>query len=168
MATLRTWSKRNKLMLLKGVKKYGHTNIAEISKLIPDKSPECIKAMINKYIALARVTNEKNENHYKRWLNPELFPPTETVIPQALLYIYLFEKYPKDPKYDYRQIYYFLYQIMLGNPPIDLPLKQRKILYNLLSEITSEIWPKCQSEIVDYVGNLYKKLRAKRVYPGKK
>ncbi|XP_033347194.1 uncharacterized protein LOC117232127 [Bombus vosnesenskii] len=164
------WTNNDKKILLEGLKKYGAENVEAISKMLPNMSFEDIKWKIAEYSEMAEYLYE--HELINNWMNCGMFEPGDSLIPEALLFIHLFEKHPSPSEaegFNFRAIYNFLYRSCLG--PVsyfDLSPKDRDLLCILLSRLERKIWPKCEKDIWEYVGNTYNKRHIKKVYPGKR
>lgn len=89
------WSKEEKRLLLKGFKKYGHTDIQNLAKLIPSKSQTAIKSMIvNTMTAARRSTRPIKTPPIDMWLEQTSLDDTNSLISQAIYFISLFERHP--------------------------------------------------------------------------
>ncbi|CAD1475628.1 unnamed protein product [Heterotrigona itama] len=164
------WTNSDKKTLLEALKKYGSENIEAISKMLPNITFEDIRWKIAEYSEMAEYFYE--HKLINNWINCGLFESEDSFVPEALLFIHLFEKHPSPSEtedFDFRAIYSFLYRSCLE--PVsyfDLSPKDRDLLCILLSRLEHKIWPKQQQDIWEYVGNTYNKRYIKKVYPGKK
>ncbi|KAF3429383.1 hypothetical protein E2986_03183 [Frieseomelitta varia] len=164
------WTNSDKKILLEGLKKYGSENIEAISKMLPNITFEDIEWKIAEYSEMAEYLYE--HKLINNWISCGLFESGDSLVPEALLFIHLFEKHPSPSEtegFDFRAIYSFLYRSCLE--PVsyfDLSPKDRDLLCILLSRLEHKIWPKQQKDIWEYVGNTYNKRYIKKVYPGKK
>ncbi|KAK9294295.1 hypothetical protein QLX08_011047 [Tetragonisca angustula] len=164
------WTNNDKKILLEGLKKYGSENIEAISEMLPNITFEDIRWKIAEYSEMAEHLYE--HKLINNWINCGLFESGDSLVPEALLFIHLFEKHPSPSEtegFDFRAIYNFLYRSCLE--PVsyfDLSPKDRDLLCILLSRLEHKIWPKQQKDIWEYVGNTYNKRNIKKVYPGKK
>ncbi|CAK9816519.1 hypothetical protein ANTPLA_LOCUS9000 [Anthophora plagiata] len=163
------WNNKDKKILLEALKKYGSENIEAISKMLPNIPSQVIKSKISEYSLMAEhlCENELLNN----WLKCGLYHPGDSLIPQALLFIQLFEEHPRPSEaegYDIRAIYNFLYRSCFEQLSyFDLSSKDRDLLCFLLSKVEQKLWPQCQSDIWQYIGRVYNKRNIKKVYPGK-
>ncbi|XP_043795105.1 uncharacterized protein LOC122716262 isoform X1 [Apis laboriosa] len=164
------WNIKDKKILLEALQKYGSENIEAISKMLPNISLEDIKSTISKYSEIAK--NLYEDELLNKWLKCGLYQPEDSLIPEALLFIQLFENHPSPSElegYDIRSIYNFLYRSCFGQSSyFDLSPKDRDLLCFLISKIEQKVWPKCKTDIWEYVGKVYNKRNIKKVYPGKK
>ncbi|XP_053974284.1 uncharacterized protein LOC128885931 [Hylaeus anthracinus] len=163
------WSNRDKRILLEALKKYGSENITAISNTLLHIPPEAIKSKIAEYSGMAE---ELQENELlNNWLNCGSYKPGDSLIPEALLFIQLFENHPSPSEvegYDFKAIYKFLYHSCLEQTSFfDLSRKDRNMLCSSLSKVENKSWPKCQKELWEYVGRAYNRINIKKVYPGK-
>ncbi|XP_076656549.1 uncharacterized protein LOC143361209 isoform X2 [Halictus rubicundus] len=161
------WSNTDKRTLLEALKKYGDENIPAISEMLPHISPENIKSKISEYSYLASISPE---NELIKWLNYGIYKPGDSLIPEALLFISLFEDHPSPVDadgYDFRAIYNFLYRLCLEESPSDLSENDLNLLFSCLSNIEEKVWPKQKKDILAYAGRVYNKIHIKKVYPGK-
>ncbi|XP_034184447.2 uncharacterized protein LOC117606269 [Osmia lignaria lignaria] len=160
------WSTKDKKILLEALKKYGSEDISALSRMLPNISPKNIKSKISEYSQMA----EGEVELLNKWLKCGLYEPRDSLLPEALLFIQLFEDHPppSESGYDFRAIYNFLYRSCVEEPPFfDLSSNDTDILYSLLSKIEQKSWPKHQKHLWEYVGRIYNKRNIKRVYPGK-
>lgn len=88
------WTNEDKVKLLQGLKVYGHNDYHTIAKkLLPSKSVSAVRSMIYKYVCAAK--NElRNENPLDDWLQSDALRDDSSMVPEALLYISLFEDHP--------------------------------------------------------------------------
>lgn len=100
------WSTKDKKILLEALKKYGSEDISAISKMLPNISPENIKSKISEYSQMA----EGEDELLNKWLKCGLYEPRDSLIPEALLFIQLFEDHPppSESGYDFRYTYFTL------------------------------------------------------------
>ncbi|XP_031840744.1 uncharacterized protein LOC116430563 [Nomia melanderi] len=162
------WSDADKRTLLEALKKHGSNNITAISKMLPCISPENIKLKISEYSTMAN--NLYETEILDEWLNSGIYKPGDSLIPEALLFIYLFEDHPTTEAdgYDFRAIYKFLYRSCFEQPShLDLSEKDLNLLYYALYKVQNKVWPNYRKEIWEYVGKIYNKKNIKKVYPGK-
>ncbi|KAG7211287.1 hypothetical protein KM043_010589 [Ampulex compressa] len=165
------WPDCIKIAFLRALKKYGHKNVRLLSKELPGVPTKDIRAMINKYQTISRFVIKEKQSPLSQWLLCGLFKPEESVLPQALLYICLFEKHPTPlecKNCDFRAIYNFLYCLSSGQTLPNLSPATERVLYGLLSDIMNQVWPASQKEIFDYLGNIYNRRKIQRVYSGKR
>lgn len=100
------WATKDKEILLQALKKYGSKNIEAISKLLPNIASQEIKTKISEYSELAKLLYE--DELLNKWLNCGLYKPGDSLIPQALLFIQLFENQPSTSEsdgYDFRYVH---------------------------------------------------------------
>ncbi|KOC60686.1 hypothetical protein WH47_07429 [Habropoda laboriosa] len=163
------WSNKDKRILLEALKKYGSENVGAISKMLPNIPLQDIKTKIFEYSLMAKYLCE-NEL-LNNWLKCGLYHPEDSLIPEALLFIQLFEDHPSPSEtegYNIRAIYNFLYRSCFEQLSYyDLSSKDRDLLCFLLSKVEQKSWPQCQSDIWQYIGRVYNKRNIKNVYPGK-
>ncbi|CAL7940114.1 unnamed protein product [Xylocopa violacea] len=163
------WNSKNKKILLEALKRYGPENIEAISKMLPSISSQDIKLKISEYSEEARKLYE--DELLNKWLNCGLYKSEDSLIPEALLFIYLFEDHPPPSEmdgYNIKAIYNFLYDSCYQRTSyLDLSAKDRELLCFLLSRIERRVWPECQQEMMEYIGTVYNKRNIKKVYPGK-
>ncbi|XP_076382248.1 uncharacterized protein LOC143260497 [Megalopta genalis] len=162
------WSNMDKQRLLEALKKHGAENINAISEMLPHVSSENITLKIQEYSNLANNSPE-NESLCK-WLDSGIYEPGDSLIPEALLFILLFEDHPSPIEaagYDFRAIYDFLYRSCLEETSSDLSGKDLNLLCSFLSTIENRVWPKHERDILAYVGRTCGKMKVKKVYPGK-
>ncbi|XP_003704865.1 uncharacterized protein LOC100882043 [Megachile rotundata] len=160
------WNTKDKKTLLEALRKYGPDNIAALSEMLPHISPEHIESKIAEYSLIA----ESEDQLLNKWLNCGLYHPGDSLVPEALLFIQLFEDHPPPSElgYDLRAIYNFLYRSCSEEPPFfELSTEDMNILYSLLSKIEEKSWPKYQKHLLEYVGSIYNKRHIRKVYPGK-
>ncbi|XP_017882267.1 uncharacterized protein LOC108626215 [Ceratina calcarata] len=161
------WSKNDKEVLLEALEKYGSENIQAISKMLPRIPPREIKSKILEYSKIA--ANLENNQCLDKWL--KLYQPGDSMIPEALLFISLFEEHPPPSElegHDIRAIYNFLYRCCYEEPSLfDLSQKDRNFLLLLMVKVQQKIWPKCQGELLQYVSKISSAKKIRRVYPGK-
>ncbi|XP_015586325.1 uncharacterized protein LOC107263527 [Cephus cinctus] len=166
------WTKAEKCALLKSLKKYGHKDISKIAETIPSKSQSDIKILIDKFTKQARCKKHiKTESPIDNWLASGMFPDTDTLIPEALLFIQLYEKHPPEEQTggcNLREVYNFLYRMVLGQPTVGISPEVEKTVYYLISNITREVWPASRTEILNEIAKLPAKQKCLKVYPGKK
>lgn len=106
------WNIKDKKILLEALQKYGSENIDAISKMLPNISLEDIKSTISKYSEIAK--NLYEEELLNKWLKCGLYQPEDSLIPEALLFIQLFENHPSPSElegYDIRYVYMCVYII---------------------------------------------------------
>ncbi|XP_076171900.1 uncharacterized protein LOC143148939 isoform X2 [Ptiloglossa arizonensis] len=86
------WNNNDKRILLEALKKYGSENVPAISNMLLHIPPQVIKAKISEYSVMAKDLYE-NEL-LNKWLKCGLYKPGDSLIPEALLFIQLFENHP--------------------------------------------------------------------------
>ncbi|XP_012287423.1 uncharacterized protein LOC105703534 isoform X3 [Orussus abietinus] len=99
------WTVKEKQKLLKGLRKYGHMDIHGMCKVLPGRTPGSIKAKINEYASRIRGKGD-DLSPLETWLKSDIFQERDSIIPQALKLIQLFEKHPPSEKCagcDFRQ-----------------------------------------------------------------
>lgn len=99
------WTREEKILLFKAIKSYGHEDINHISEMLPLKSLESISDKLNDIITSAENTKNAEEYSLSAWLHCGLFDKKPNLLPQALLFIHLFEKQPlitKNSSCDFR------------------------------------------------------------------
>ncbi|KZC09422.1 hypothetical protein WN55_11165 [Dufourea novaeangliae] len=137
--------------------------------MLPHLSPEDIKLKIFEYSKMAKSLYE-NEL-LNKWSSCGLYKLGDSILPEVLLFIHLFEDHP--PPYeadghDFRAIYEFLYRSCFEQTSyFDLPKKDMNLLCSTLIKIENKVWPYCQKDIWEYLGKVYKRRNIKKVYPGK-
>ena len=163
------WDSHDKRVLLDALNKYGSKDIAAISKMLPNMPVEAVQSKISEYSTIAERLYE-NEL-IDKWMECGLYKPGDSVVPEALLFIGLFEDHPSPSEaggYDFRAIYDFLYRSCFERTSFfDLSEKDRNLLCSSLSKIEKKVWPACQKEIWEYVGRVYNKRKIKKVYTAK-
>ncbi|XP_076284555.1 uncharacterized protein LOC143211034 isoform X1 [Lasioglossum baleicum] len=162
-----SWSNTDKRTLLEALKKYGDENILAISEMLPHISPVNIKLKISEYSDLASISQE---NELDKWLNYGIYEPGDSLIPEALLFISLFEGQPSPVDadgYDFRAIYNFLYHLCLEESPSDLSENDLSLLCSSLSNIEDRVWPNQKKDILAHAGRANSKMNIKKVYQGK-
>ncbi|XP_012287424.1 uncharacterized protein LOC105703534 isoform X4 [Orussus abietinus] len=95
----------------------------------------------------------------------------DSIIPQALKLIQLFEKHPPSEKCagcDFSEAYKFLYDLTVGNNSTDCPSATKEMIYCVIARIKRDIWPSTNKQILDQLCRLDSKTKAVKVYPGKK
>lgn len=161
------WSNNDKEILLAALEKYGSENIQAISKMLPKISPREIKSKILEYSEIA--ADLENHQCLDNWL--KLYQPGDSMIPEALLFISLFEEHPPPSKlegHDIGAIYNFLYRSCYEETSLcDLSPKDRNLLFLLMAKVQQKVWPKCQAELLQYVSKMSTAKKKRRVYPGK-
>lgn len=103
------WNIKDKKILLEALQKYGSENIDAISKMLPNIPLEDIKSTISKYSETAK--NLYEDELLNKWLKCGLYQPEDSLIPEALLFIQLFENHPSPSElegYDIRYIYIYI------------------------------------------------------------
>lgn len=88
------WTEKEKKTLLIALKKFGYTDIQNISNELPSKSKPALRIMINKLRLAAKKCTSRRENQIDMWLDSGLFNEHDTVIPQILKFISIFENHP--------------------------------------------------------------------------
>ncbi|XP_029047948.2 LOW QUALITY PROTEIN: uncharacterized protein LOC114878370 [Osmia bicornis bicornis] len=157
---------KDKKILLEALKKYGSEDISALSRMLPNISPKNIKSKISEYSQMA----EGEVELLNKWLKCGLYEARDSLIPEALLFIQLFEDHPppSESGYDFRAIYNFLYRSCVEEPPFfDLSSNDTDILYSLLSKIEEKSWPKHQKHLWEYVGRIYNKRNIKEYIQGR-
>lgn len=89
------WSTADKRALLNALQKHGHMDIKKLSEALPHKSPKAIKNMIVSTMTAARRSTKTGQTPpIDMWLEQASSDETNALIPQALLFISLFERHP--------------------------------------------------------------------------
>lgn len=88
------WTETEKKTLLKGLQTYGSDDICALEKVLPNKSSIAIRQMIEKYRALADLGKKDVNSPLDIWLRSGLFNEEHKQVPEALLFISLFEDHP--------------------------------------------------------------------------
>ncbi|XP_034950194.1 uncharacterized protein [Chelonus insularis] len=169
-ATKKKWDEDEKTTLLSALQKYGYTDIDNIAKEFPHKTKAAVRAMINKLYAIAQKSNTTQSDHIDAWLESEYFSNTNTMIPEALRFISLFEDHPPPEDSagcDFKALYDLLHRATLGQPFINSTPMTLETIFYILKQITEEVWPKCEEEVDLYLENLLQQ-KTRKVYGPKK
>ncbi|KAK0180735.1 hypothetical protein PV327_003089 [Microctonus hyperodae] len=164
------WTEKEKKTLLAALKKFGYTDIQNISNELPSKSKSALRIMINKLRLAAKKCTSRRESQIDLWLESGLFDEDDTVIPQILKFISIFENHPsfnENPGCNFKVIYDILSQATRGVLPDDTSQLECEIISYILNEITHGVWPVHENDICEFVDNL-EKSKAKYCYPPKK
>ncbi|KAK0079379.1 hypothetical protein PV325_001340 [Microctonus aethiopoides] len=164
------WTEKEKKTLLIALKKFGYTDIQNISNELPSKSKPALRIMINKLRLAAKKCTSGKENQIDMWLDSGLFNEHDTVIPQILKFISIFENHPsldKSPGCNFKVIYDILSQATLGIVPADTSQNECEIISYILNEISRGVWPVHEGDIIEFIDNL-EKSKAKYCYPPKR
>lgn len=156
----KTWSEADKRVLLSGLKKHGHTDIKSLAKILPNKSPAAIKAMITSLMLAARRSTKENKiPPIDMWLAQSSIDETNSLIPQALSFISMFERHPRPEECggcDLRAAYDYIYRMTEGHPMVAMPTKTRRIVYRVISKTVSKLRLKSPETLLMLINNLYK------------
>lgn len=109
------WDSHDKTVLLDALNKYGSKDIAAISKMLPNMPAEAIRSKISEYSTIAERLYE-NEL-IDKWTECGLYKPGDSVVPEALLCIGLFEDHPSPSEaggYDFRYVFYLM--LLISHP----------------------------------------------------
>ena len=104
------WTNNDKKILLEGLKKYGSENIEAISEMLPNITFEDIRWKIAEYSEMAEHLYE--HKLINNWINCGLFESGDSLVPEALLFIHLFEKHPSPSEtegFDFRYMNCLIY-----------------------------------------------------------
>lgn len=88
------WTEYEKKVLLRGLREHGSEDIESLQSLLPNKTCISIVRMIRKYQAIAELGKKNINSPLDIWLRSGLFEDRDSMIPEALLFIHLFEKHP--------------------------------------------------------------------------
>lgn len=107
------WSDNDKRILLEALKTHGSKNILVISKMLPNIPPHLIRLKIAEY---SKIAEDKYEHELlNKWLGSGVYEPGDSLVPEALLCIALFEDHPPPSEaegYDFK----YMLQVVLIVP----------------------------------------------------
>ncbi|XP_046733710.1 uncharacterized protein LOC124403979 [Diprion similis] len=154
------WTNDEKILLLKGLKKYGHKDVPSIAKLVPSKSPIAVKTMIlNTMMAARRSTKPGRKPPINMWLERTSLDDTNSLIPQALKFISLFERHPAAENCggcDLRAAYDFVSRMTRNQPTAELSTNTRRIIFKAISKTVSKMRLSSPESLFQSINNVTK------------
>ncbi|XP_046409725.1 uncharacterized protein LOC124297368 [Neodiprion virginianus] len=154
------WTNDEKVLLLKGLKKYGHKDISSIAKLVPSKSPVAVKTMIlNTMMAARRSTKPGRTPPINMWLERTSLDDTNSLIPQALQFISLFERHPAAANCggcDLRAAYDYVSRMTRNQPTAELSTNTRRIIFKAISKTVSKMRLSSPESLFQAINNVNK------------
>ena len=164
------WSKTERETLLNLLKAEGHTNYERIAQGLPNKSVSAVRSMINKYAVLAKSLKPGIVDPLDYWLHSYFSSETEKIIPQALLFIRLFEDHPTIEEtngVDIGAIYEFIYRSILGQSISGIPPETWKAFTNEMTVACNYVTNASEREVLTYLSTLNAKQKPLRDYSRK-
>ncbi|EZA54846.1 hypothetical protein DMN91_006877 [Ooceraea biroi] len=166
------FSKENDFIaLLKTIFRRGYPDLP--SDILPGKSAEERQFAIKLLHEQAKRVLEIKPT-LVNWLQSGLFVDEEFNVPLALLLIEWYEQHPtpyqENGECNFREIYHFIYKMVMNQPVPYLSHNSAKVLHTLLSEVIDEVWPSSQDDVMDYLNHTYSYSRPglRRTYSRKK
>ncbi|XP_058790653.1 uncharacterized protein LOC131663907 [Phymastichus coffea] len=165
------WTETEKKTLLKGLQAYGPDDICKLKQILPNKSSLAIQQMIEKYRAMADLGKKDINSPLDIWLRSGLFNKEHQLVPEALLFISLFEDHPPPEEtagFDLKQAYNLLYEATKGQITSSISRKTGEMFRDLILTLDKEIWPSNESETTDYLVTKLTSGEAERTYRRKR
>lgn len=144
------WTKVEKAQLLEGLKIAGDSNISDLVKFVPTKSPFQIEYFINCLKRRSSKIIEKDEKYFLldlwskkiKHLSKKVDRFNYDSVPIGLLLISLIEDFPSPQQangVNFRELYEYLFCLMSELPLPKLDRKTKRFLHHSLQEVESDI-----------------------------
>ncbi|XP_063910249.1 uncharacterized protein LOC135127652 isoform X3 [Zophobas morio] len=160
-----SWTMKDKKKLLMALQQYGPHNIAEVQKLLPDKTITDIRLAFEKYSLLAAEKISQQEQNcdedsaINQWI--KVIKKTQDshngvvdILPRVLKYIAFFEKRPNDKDVNLRDCYIALSQMTSGMASKQLNPKTNQFFFENLSRLALKIKEADTTKRRQFVRNL--------------